>query len=118
MLYAFGMIILGQTFRILHWPYTFELLFTGTLFLCIAYTIFYFRNTKKNLLDSLKLLWLFIAAIRLFFYLFRFPIISYVDNAIGILIVLIYILVARYELTGKDQSEIEVDEENLPEDVL
>jgi asparagine N-glycosylation enzyme membrane subunit Stt3 len=118
MLFAVGLIILGQAFRIMHWPYTFELLIVGTLFLCIAYTIFYFRNTKKNILDSLKLIWLFAAAIRMTFYLFRFPIIPYFDMIIGVLIVIIYSLVAHYELIGKDQSEIEIDEENLPEDIL
>ena len=118
MLISIGIVTLGYAFKIMHWPYAFEMLVFGTISICFAYLFFFLKYTGKKILDILKLTWLFLVASRVIIYLFRLPIISTLDYIIGLLLVLIYILVARYELLGIDQSEISEESPELPDDVL
>lgn len=118
MLLSIGIVTLGYAFKIMHWPYAFELLILGTTSTFFAYLVFFFKYTRKKTLDILKITWLFLVASRVLIYLFRLPIISILDYIIEFMLVLIYILIARLELLGMDQSEIEEESPELPDDVI
>lgn len=61
---------------------------------------------------------MFIATLRVAIFLLKLPIIIILDYIIGIILIVIYVLVSRHELLGNDQSEIETETQQLPEDVL
>lgn len=115
---ALGILILGFIFKLLRFPYTFSLLLLGSSAVIIAYLLFYIKFTKRNILDTLKLSWVILFLSVRLINLFHFLLPPFLEQLSSILIFSIYIWVSRLELAGKDQSEIEPKEVEMPEDIL
>jgi hypothetical protein len=115
---ALGILILGFIFKLLRFPYTFTLLLLGSSTVIIAYLLFYIKFTKRNILDTLKLSWVILFLSVRLINLFHFLLPPFIEQLSSILIFSIYIWVSRLELAGKDQSEIEPKEVEMPEDIL
>jgi hypothetical protein len=115
---ASGILIMGLVFKLLRFPYTFILLLVGSSAVIISYLLFYIRFTKRSILDTLKLSWVILFLSVRLINLFHFLIPTFVEQLSSVLIFSIYFWVSRLELAGKDQSEIEPKEVEMPEDIL
>lgn len=115
---AVGILGLGLIFRTLRLPYSFILQIFGSSAIIIAYLLFYIRYTRKSTLDSFKLGWILVFLSERMLSLMHFPIPLVLNNVSSLLIFTVYFWVAKLELSGRDQSEIEELQEELPEDIL
>lgn len=113
--------IVGIFLKIMHWPYSHELMIVSLLIIFAGYIIFFYKHTAQNWLDILKLSWIGISALTIIWVLLKLPYPYIVENITLFIFWPIYFGVAWYEAKGIDQS-IELQnnklEAELPEDIL
>lgn len=113
-----GILGMGLIFKLLHWPFNFELTTFGSLATLLAYYLFYLRKTQKKFLDTLKLLWVVMSAGIVFMSFVNMNIPEEVNYMKAGVLTYIYIRVSILELKGFDQSELQENKQELPEDIL
>lgn len=113
-----GILIMGLIFKILHWPFSIELIIFGSLATLLAYYLFYLRRTQKKLLDTLKLLWVVMSTGIVFLNSVNINIPDEINYIKAGILAFIYLYVSKLELNGFDQSELQEKAPELPEDIL
>lgn len=115
---GFGVLFIGAVLKLMHWPFSSIVLLVGLSMTSIAYILFYARFTKKNSIDTLKLIWLLGVDAHVVLYIFRWPRPFWSVSILAVILGIIYVSVARLEIMGKDQSRLEPIEPEYPEDVI
>ena len=74
--FALVVLIFGALFKVMHWPYSKELMFVGAIAIGVMYTIRFFYKKEKSILDygkiAIVLLWIF-SYLANVFHLFSVP---------------------------------------------
>jgi len=111
-------LVIGLLFKVLHWPFAFQLHAFSSAVIVLAYTYFYASIAKKSSLDFLKLSWVYFFIMNRFLPLLNVNLPLPIKYLSPLLILIIYVWVSRLELLGYDQSKLPEAENELPEDVM
>jgi hypothetical protein len=113
------LLVVGQAFKVMHWPFAFELQLGSALSVSIGYTLFVVRRTRRRLVDLLKLSFVLISAITFVVLLLKLPYFQPLEKLSFGSFWLVYAYICILEAGGLDQSrEEEVQEQQQPGDIL
>lgn len=113
-----ALLVLGQAFKVMHWPFAFELQLLAGLVVSFGYALFVIRRTRKRWIDLFKLLFVITSCITYIVLLLKMPWFDVLEKLSLSLFWLVYLYISILELQGFDQSQEDPPRSTMPGDVL
>lgn len=108
------LMVLGQAFKMMHWPFSFELQLASAVSVSFGYTVYVVKRTRKRLVDLLKLGFVLISAITFVVLLLKLPYFQVLEKLSFGSFWLVYAYICILEAGGLDQSQEEEPHSPLP----